>query len=149
MNGEKRKLPVMRRSITHKAVIQTVPEKCPECGKEISSRRVKFFFTVGLFDDGKPGELFMHMDCSGSTLDGFAKCFGLAISLCLQQGVSLEYLVGKFRRQQFEPRGFTENPNMRTAASIVDYVIGWMENEFLKGKDEGSGTSDTAAAESC
>jgi len=128
-----KKIETTRQSITHKAVIRCAPETCPACGAVIGDARVKFFFTVGIVDS-KPVELFLHMDRSGSTIDGFAKCWALAVSLCLREGVPLEKVVEKFSFQQFEPRGFTENAQIRTAQSVVDYVARWLAGEFLGGK---------------
>ena len=126
-----KKISATRESVTHKAVIRCAPEACEKCGHVADgSGRVKFFFTVGIID-GKPVELFLHMDRSGSTIDGFAKCWALAVSLCLREGVPLEKVVEKFSFQQFEPRGFTENAQIRTAQSVVDYVARWLAREFL------------------
>lgn len=112
------RMPDTRRSVTHKAVIHA------ECGK------VKFFVTVGLYADGRPGEIFLSCDESGSTLDGFADAWAMAVSLCLQAGVSLETLVDKFSFLQFEPRGMTECEAVRSARSVVDYAVRWMASEF-------------------
>lgn len=130
-----KKISATRESVTHKAVIHCTPEVCPECGVVIGDSRIKFFFNVSAID-GKPVELFIHMDRSGSTIDGFAKCWALAVSLCLREGVPLEKVVEKFSFQQFEPRGFTENPELRTAQSVVDYIVRWLSGYFLK---EGKG----------
>jgi len=123
-NMMRERLPDTRVSITHKAVILA-----EEDGK---AKRIKFYFTVGLFTDGRPGELFLHMDEAGSTLDGMADTIGILISLCLQEGVPLAKLVEKLAYQQFNPQGMTENPEMRFVKSIVDYVVRWMEREFTK-----------------
>jgi len=117
------RLPDTRKSITHKAVILTTENDKP--------KRVKFYFTVGLFPDGRPGELFIHMDEAGSTLDGMADTISILISICLQEGVPLTKLVEKLAWQQFNPQGMTENPEMRIVKSVVDYVIRWMEKEFM------------------
>jgi len=116
-----------RKSLTHKAVIRA---------NTVDGRleRVKFFFTVGIGDDGRPMELFMHMDESGSTLDGFADSFSILFSLCLQAGVPLTKLVDKLAFQDFEPKGLTDNPQIRIARSVVDYVVRWIEMEFKKGE---------------
>lgn len=115
------RLPETRESITHRATIHSADGK------------VKFFVTVGLFPDGRPGELFLTCDASGSTLDGFADSWALAVSLCLQAGVPLETLVEKFSFVQFEPSGMTDDPAVRHARSVVDYVMRWM-GEYFKGK---------------
>ncbi|MFA5168735.1 MAG: hypothetical protein WC530_09425 [Candidatus Omnitrophota bacterium] len=118
------RLPDTRNSITHKAVIN--------CGEGGKAKRVKFFVTVGLYPDGRPGELFLHMDEAGSTLDGTMDSIGILLSFSLQFGVPLEKLVKKLSWQEFEPRGFTNNPDIPVAKSVVDYVLRWMEKRFLK-----------------
>jgi len=119
-----------RRSVTHKAVIYAKPEICPHCTETITDGRVKFFFTVGFYPDGHPGELFLHMDEAGSTLDGLCDAFGTAVSMLLQHGVTLDELAKKFAYQAFEPAGRTEDANVRMARSVVDYVVRWMVGYF-------------------
>ena len=111
----RRKLPDERQAITHKFDI---------AGHE-------GYITVGLFDDGSPGEIFLVMAKEGSTISGFADAFAQAISYSLQYGVPLQVLVDKFSHQRFEPAGLTRNPDVRVAKSIVDYVFRWMATKFL------------------
>jgi ribonucleoside-diphosphate reductase alpha chain len=111
----RRKLPDERRSITHKFDI---------AGHE-------GYITVGLFDDGQPGEIFLVMAKEGSTISGFADAFAQAISYALQYGVPLQVLVDKFSHARFEPSGMTKNPEVRFAKSIVDYIFRWMATKFL------------------
>ena len=115
--NERQRLPDLRNGITHKAVIRG------------ERRRVKFYFTINYFDDGWPGEVFLHMDESGSTLDGFADCWAIAVSMCLQHGITVEKLMEKFAYQEFEPKGLTDNKDIRIARSVVDYVIRFMAGE--------------------
>ena len=129
------KLNATRKSITHKAVIRCSPELCEKCGAPVGESRFKFFFTVGIVE-GRPVELFMHMDQCGSAIDGFAKCWALAISLCLRNGVPLAKLVEKFRFQRFEPQGMTEDAGAPIVMSVVDYVIGWMCRYFEDNKQK-------------
>ena len=89
------------------------------------------YITVGLFEDGKPGELFLVMAKEGSTISGFADAFAQAISYALQYGVPLQVLVDKFSHARFEPSGMTQNPDIRFAKSIVDYIFRWMATKFL------------------
>jgi ribonucleoside-diphosphate reductase alpha chain len=126
------RLPDTRRSLTHKGVMWAEREVCPHCGKETRESLRKFFFTVGFYPDGRPGEVFMHMDESGSTLDGFADAWATAVSVCLQAGVPLEQLARKFEFQDFQPAGPTEDPVVRRARSVVDYVMRWMLNNTAK-----------------
>ncbi len=111
----RRKLPDERRAITHKFDI---------AGHE-------GYITVGLFDDGQPGEIFLVMAKEGSTISGFADAFAQAISYALQYGVPLQALVDKFSHVRFEPSGMTRNPEIRFAKSIVDYIFRWMASKFL------------------
>ncbi len=109
------KLPDERRSITHKFDIG---------GHE-------GYITVGLYEDGQPGELFLTMAKEGSTISGFADAFAQAISYALQYGVPLQDLVDKFSHVRFEPSGMTRNPDIRFAKSIVDYIFRWLAAKFL------------------
>jgi ribonucleoside-diphosphate reductase alpha chain len=111
----RRKLPDERPSITHKFDI---------AGHE-------GYITVGLFDDGQPGEIFLTMAKEGSTISGFADAFAQAISYALQYGVPLQVLVDKFSHARFEPSGMTKNPEVRFAKSIVDYIFRWLATKFL------------------
>jgi ribonucleoside-diphosphate reductase alpha chain len=112
---KRRKLPDERHSITHKFDI---------AGHE-------GYITVGLFEDGTPGEIFLTMAKEGSTISGFADAFAQAISYSLQYGVPLQALVDKFSHARFEPSGMTKNPEVRFAKSIVDYIFRWMATKFL------------------
>ncbi len=111
----RRKLPDERAAITHKFDI---------AGHE-------GYVTVGLFEDGQPGEIFLVMAKEGSTISGFADAFAQAISYALQYGVPLQDLVDKFSHVRFEPSGMTKNPDVRFAKSIVDYIFRWMAAKFL------------------
>jgi ribonucleoside-diphosphate reductase alpha chain len=111
----RRRLPDERAAITHKFDI---------AGHE-------GYVTVGLFEDGQPGEIFLVMAKEGSTISGFADAFAQAISYALQYGVPLQDLVDKFSHVRFEPSGMTKNPDVRFAKSIVDYIFRWMAAKFL------------------
>ena len=111
----RRRLPDERAAITHKFDI---------AGHE-------GYITVGLYEDGQPGELFLVMAKEGSTISGFADAFAQAISYALQYGVPLQDLVDKFSHVRFEPSGMTKNPDVRFAKSIVDYIFRWMAAKFL------------------
>ena len=112
----RRRLPATRQSITHKFDV---------AGHE-------GYITVGLYEDGTPGEVFITMAKEGSTVGGMMDAFATAISLCLQYGVPLEALVRKFSHQRFEPGGMTANPNIPFAKSIVDYIFRWLGIMFLE-----------------
>ena len=111
----RRRLPDERHAITHKFDI---------VGHE-------GYITVGLFEDGTPGEIFLVMAKEGSTISGFADAFAQAVSYALQFGVPLQVLVDKFSHVRFEPSGMTKNPDVRIAKSIVDYIFRWMATKFL------------------
>ena len=111
----RRRLPDERRSITHK----------------FSIAGHKGYITVGLYDDGSPGELYVIMNKEGSVISGLVNSLAATTSIALQYGVPLEALVNKFAHTRFEPSGFTNNPNIRIAKSIVDYIFRWMALKFL------------------
>ena len=109
------RLPDERQAITHKFDI---------AGHE-------GYITVGLYETGAPGEIFLVMAKEGSTISGFADAFAQTVSYALQYGVPLQVLVDKFSHVRFEPAGITKNPNVRVAKSIVDYIFRWMATKFL------------------
>jgi ribonucleoside-diphosphate reductase alpha chain len=111
------RLPDTRQSITHKFSIS---------GHE-------GYITVGLYPDGRPGELFITMAKEGSTIGGLMDCFGTAVSMSLQYGVPLDVYVNKFSHTRFEPMGYTKNADIRIAKSIVDYIFRWLGITFLPG----------------
>jgi ribonucleoside-diphosphate reductase alpha chain len=115
MRPPRRKLEDTRRSITHKFSI---------AGHE-------GYITVGMYDDGKPGEIFLVMAKEGSTISGLMDAFATSISMSLQYGVPLETLVEKFSHVRFEPSGFTKNPEIPYAKSITDYIFRWLASKFL------------------
>jgi len=114
------RLPDTRHSITHKFNVS---------GHE-------GYITVGLYDDGRPGEVFLTMAKEGSTIGGLMDCFGTAVSMSLQYGVPLADYVNKFSHTRFEPMGHTKNPDIRIAKSIIDYIFRWMGITFLPGYKE-------------
>src|SRR5262249_19792023 len=111
----RRKLPDERHSITHKFSIG---------GHE-------GYLTVGLYDDNTPGELFVTMAKEGSTISGLMDSFATAVSYGLQYGVPLKFYVDKFSHVRFEPSGWTGNPLVPYAKSIMDYIFRWMAARFL------------------
>ena len=135
------RLPDTRNSVTHKFSIS---------GHE-------GYINVGLYPDGRPGEVFITMAKEGSTIGGLMDSFGTATSISLQYGVPLEVLVNKFINTRFEPMGHTTNPDIRIAKSLVDYIFRWLGLTFLdsyreeqKAKAEmlASSKADSAKAES-
>jgi len=123
----RRRLPDERNSITHKFSV---------AGHE-------GYITVGMYPDGTPGEIFITMSKEGSTLSGLMDAFATAISLALQYGVPLKVLVDKFSHMRFEPSGFTNNPEIPIAKSIIDYIFRWLGKKFLKPEEQPSNVDHT------
>jgi len=108
-------LPTTRRSTTHKFAI---------AGHE-------GYLTIGLFEDGSPGEIFIKMSKEGSTLSGLIQGFCRAFSLALQYGLTIQDAVDRFRGMRFDPMGPTSNPDIPEALSILDYVAKYLELHYL------------------
>ncbi len=113
----RRRLPSTRHSLTHKFSV---------AGHD-------GYITVGLYEDGSPGELFITMAKEGSTIGGLMDTIGTLTSMALQYGVPLEALVNKFMHMRFEPAGWTGNPELPNAKSVVDYIYRWLGIQFLPG----------------
>jgi ribonucleoside-diphosphate reductase alpha chain len=128
---KRRRLPDTRRSVTHKFNVS---------GHE-------GYLTVGLFEDGQPGELFITMSKEGSTIGGLMDSLGTATSIALQYGVPVSSLVSKFSHQRFEPAGYTENRDIPFAKSLVDYIFRWMGMEFVPGYREANAPQRDPAGE--
>ena len=116
----RRHLPDERRAITHHFSI---------AGQE-------GYLTVGVYDDGSPGEIFVRMSKEGSTISGLMDSIATVVSLALQHGVPLDVLCAKFSHTRFEPSGWSRNPKIGYATSLMDYLFRWMELKFLK-KEQG------------
>jgi ribonucleoside-diphosphate reductase alpha chain len=116
----RRRLPDERQAITHKFSV---------AGHD-------GYLTVGMYDDGNPGEIFVVMAKQGSVVSGLMDTVATSISLALQYGVPLKVLVDKFSHSRFEPAGFTNNPQIPIAKSIVDYIFRWLGQKFLTAEDQ-------------
>jgi ribonucleoside-diphosphate reductase alpha chain len=116
----RRKLPDERKAVTHKFDV---------AGHE-------GYLTVGLYEDGTPGELFVTMAKEGSTISGLMDAFATQTSYALQFGVPLKFMVDKFSHMRFEPSGFTKNKEIPIAKSLVDYIFRWMASHFLPEEDQ-------------
>jgi ribonucleoside-diphosphate reductase alpha chain len=114
----RRHLPDERRSITHKFSVG---------GQE-------GYLTVGVYEDGQPGELFICMSKEGSTVSGLMDAFATSVSLALQYGVPLNVMCAKFSHMRFEPSGWTGHPAIGFAKSLMDYIFRYLELRFLKGE---------------
>jgi ribonucleoside-diphosphate reductase alpha chain len=126
----RRKLQPERDSITHKFSIG---------GHE-------GYITVGKYEDGTPGEIFIKMAKEGSTLSGIMDAFALSVSISLQYGVPLRALVEKFVNSRFEPSGYTGNRDIRYAKSIVDYIGRWLGAKFISSSYLDTDASEAEAA---
>jgi ribonucleoside-diphosphate reductase alpha chain len=113
--AQRRRLPDERKSIIHKFDVG---------GHE-------GYIIVGMYEDGRPGEVFIKMSKEGSTLSGVMDGLALTLSIGLQYGVPLKVLVDKLINMRFEPSGMTENPDIRFASSVLDYVGRWLGGKFI------------------
>ncbi len=116
----RRRLPDDRSALTHKFSVG---------GQE-------GYITIGLYDDGEPGEVFVKMSKQGSTVSGLMDSVAIAWSMALQHGVPVESLISKYIDHRFEPSGFTGNPRIPIARSVVDYLARWMASKFLSEEDQ-------------
>jgi ribonucleoside-diphosphate reductase alpha chain len=117
-NERREKLPDTRSAITHKFEVQGH----------------KGYINIGIYDDGRPGEMFITMNKEGSTVRGIMDGLGVAVSVCFQYGVPLKVLSSKFSHTRFEPSGFTKNKQIPIAKSLLDYIFRWMEISFPEGR---------------
>ncbi len=114
LTPQRRRLPDERPSITHKFQV----------GEQ------EGYVTVGLYEDGRPGEVFLRVSKQGSTVNGLMESLGQVVSLALQHGVPLDSLASKMKNSRFEPAGLTVNREIPTATSLVDYVFRWLDRRF-------------------
>lgn len=115
VRAQRRKLSDERKSVTHK----------------FSVGSHEGYLTVGMYEDGMPGETFIKMSKEGSTLSGFMDGLAISISIGLQYGVPLKTLVDKLTNMRFEPSGFTQNPEIHYASSVLDYIARWLGGRFI------------------
>ena len=120
LRAVRRRLPDERRAITH----------------HFSVGGQEGYLTVGVYEDGSPGEIFVRMAKEGSTISGLMDSFATVVSLALQHGVPLDLLCRKFSHTRFEPSGWSVNPKIGYATSLMDYLFRWLELRFLK-KEQG------------
>jgi ribonucleoside-diphosphate reductase alpha chain len=111
---QRKRLPDERQAITHKFAVANC----------------EGYLTVGLFEDGSPGEIFLRMAKEGSTLSGFADGFACMVSMALQYGIPLDVMVNKFMHSRFEPSGWTPNTDIQYATSILDYIFRYLQQKF-------------------
>ncbi|GAK50144.1 ribonucleoside-diphosphate reductase, adenosylcobalamin-dependent [Candidatus Moduliflexus flocculans] len=130
--------PEPERIIEYKPVRRPLPNERAAITKKFSVAGHKGYVTVGMYEDGTPGELFIVMSKEGSTISGLMDGFATAISLALQYGVPLDVLVNKFAHMRFEPSGFTGDKEIPIAKSILDYIFRWLALKFQPPQDRPS-----------
>ncbi|HXG76620.1 MAG TPA: LAGLIDADG family homing endonuclease [Gaiellaceae bacterium] len=108
-----------------------LPDDRVEVGRKFKVGEYEGYIHVGLFEDGTPGDIFVDIAKEGTTLAGLMNSFMISVSLGLQYGVPLEVYVSKFSHMRFEPSGLTNDPDIRVAKSLVDYIFRWMGKKFL------------------
>jgi ribonucleoside-diphosphate reductase alpha chain len=123
-----------RHSAPPKALRHRLPGERASVTHKFAMANHEGYLTVGLYPDGTPGELFIRMAKEGSTVSGLMDSFATAVSLALQHGVPLKLLCDKFQHTRFEPAGFTGNPEIPIAKSVMDYIFRWLEIRFVTGK---------------
>ncbi|MBL8763623.1 MAG: hypothetical protein JNM07_05085 [Phycisphaerae bacterium] len=116
MIATRQHLPSTRASITHKFCVD----------------RHEGYLTIGLHEDGRPGEIFIKMSKDGSTMSGMCQAFCRAFSLAIQFGLPLDEAIARFKGMRFEPMGATTNPNIPRVLSLVDYVARYLELHFVE-----------------
>jgi hypothetical protein len=129
------KLPVDRQSINHKFTVD----------------KTRCYLIVGMYPDGKPGEIFLKVDKVGSLEHGMADAFSCLFSMALQYGIPLKVMVDKFKHLHFAPAGITDSQvkDLRFADSIIDYVVRWMEMKFLNGNGHAGQSHTTHLVDVC
>jgi ribonucleoside-diphosphate reductase alpha chain len=132
LKAVRRRLPDERQAITHKFSI---------AGHE-------GYITVGLYEDGTPGEIFITMSKEGSTISGLMDALATSVSMALQYGVPLRVLVEKFTHMRFEPSGFTNNKDIPIAKSICDYIFRWCGKKFLPPEEQATAIASPATENS-
>jgi ribonucleoside-diphosphate reductase alpha chain len=147
--GEKKTAAAAPAAATEKVVFRPVRRKLPDERKSITHKFSigghEGYITVGMYDDGAPGEIFITMAKEGSTISGLMDAFATAVSFNLQYGVPLKFLVDKFAHVRFEPSGWTGNQQIPYAKSIMDYIFRWLGAKFLGTEYAVTEAGETAA----
>ena len=129
--GEAAAAPAAVEKIVYRPVRRKLPDERHSLTHKFSIGGHEGYITVGMYEDGTPGEIFITMAKEGSTISGLMDSFATAISYNLQYGVPLKFLVDKFGHVRFEPSGWTGNPQIPYAKSIPDYIFRWLGSKFL------------------
>ena len=117
--------------LAHEPMRRMMPIERNEIGRKFQVGEYEGYIHVGLFPDGRPGDVFVDIAKEGTTLAGLMNAFMISVSLGLQYGVPLEVYVSKFSHMRFEPSGLTNDPDIRVAKSLVDYIFRWLGKKFL------------------
>jgi ribonucleoside-diphosphate reductase alpha chain len=123
--------PVVTEKIVYRPIRRKLPDERQSVTHKFSIAGHEGYITVGLYEDGTPGEVFIAMAKEGSTISGLMDTLATSISYGLQYGVPLKFFVDKFSHVRFEPSGWTNNPQVPYAKSIIDYIFRWLGNRFL------------------
>jgi ribonucleoside-diphosphate reductase alpha chain len=123
--------PVVSEKVVYRPVRRKLPDERQSITHKFSIGGHEGYITVGMFEDGTPGEIFITMAKEGSTISGLMDSFATSVSYCLQYGVPLKFLVDKFGHVRFEPSGWTGNSTIPYAKSIPDYIFRWLAAKFL------------------
>ncbi len=135
-SGNERVVVETQVQIVHRPMRRRLPDTRPSLTHKFNVAGHEGYLSVGLYEDGRPGELFITMSKEGSTIGGLMDSLGTAVSVALQYGVPVESLVNKFSHQRFEPAGMTENADIPFAKSLVDYIFRWLGMQFIPGYRE-------------
>jgi len=122
--------------VAYKPLRKRLPDQRDATIHKFSINGNEGYLMVGLYADGSPGEIFVVMSKEGSTISGLMDAFATSISIALQYGVPLRVLVNKFIHSRFEPAGMTNNPEIRFAKSVVDYIFRYLGLKYLSKEDQ-------------
>ena len=120
--------------VEYKPVRQRMPKERMSITRKVTIGGHKMYFTVGLYNDGRPGELFIVMNQQGSFAAGMADSFAKMVSIGLQYGVPIETIISQLKHMRFQPMGYTGDPDVQSASSISDYIAQWFQKKFLEDK---------------
>jgi ribonucleoside-diphosphate reductase alpha chain len=124
-------MPEIKDNVATQPVRRRLPDERKAIVHHFNVGGYEGYLTVGFYEDGSPGEIFITTAKEGSTVSGLMDCFATAVSLALQYGLPLQVLCSKFSHTRFEPSGWTGNPEIGYAKSLADYVARWLALRFL------------------
>ena len=124
-------MPEIEEAVAAQPVRRRLPDERKAIVHHFNVGGYEGYLTVGFYEDGRPGEMFITTAKEGSTVSGLMDCFATSVSLALQYGVPLKVLCDKFSHTRFEPSGWSGNPEIGYAKSFMDYIFRWLKNRFL------------------